>query len=96
MYYICDQHSQSYKRGGLSQGWSLKRGTTVVRFHICIVLFIKNWTTNSGQTGSQLTDIQMYTVRTIGNNKYVIKLHNDIGSLKIVLRARITYFRNIK
>ena len=28
--HICDQESWSYKRGGLLQGWSLKRGTTVL------------------------------------------------------------------
>ena len=27
--HICDQQNRSYKRGGPSQGWSLKRGTTV-------------------------------------------------------------------
>ena len=27
--YICNQKDRSYKRGGLSRGWSLKRGTTV-------------------------------------------------------------------
>ena len=27
--YICGKQSQSYKRGGLSRGWFLRRGTTV-------------------------------------------------------------------
>ena len=29
-YYICDQQRWSYERGGISRGWSLKGGATVL------------------------------------------------------------------
>ena len=47
--YTCDQQSLSDKRGGLSQGWSLKGGTTVhtyvqtliERVSTCLVQYIR-------------------------------------------------------
>ena len=73
------------------------------RFDTCIactVLFIKNWTTNGGQTGGQSTDVHrtVADVRRTDDRPIIITsfLRIDIGSPESVSRARMAYFRNVK
>ena len=64
------------------------------------VLFIKNWTTNGGQTGGQSTDVHrtVADVRRTDDRPIIITsfLRIDIGSPESVSRARMAYFRNVK
>ena len=66
----------------------------------CTVLFIKNWTTNGGQTGGQSTDVHrtVADVRRTDDRPIIITsfLRIDIGSPESVSRARMAYFRNVK
>ena len=67
---------------------------------VCTVLFIKNWTTNGGQTGGQSTDVHrtVADVRRTDDMPIIITsfLRIDIGSPESVSRARMAYFRNVK
>ena len=67
---------------------------------VCTVLFIKNWTTNGGQTGGQSTDVHrtVADVRRTDDRPIIITsfLRIDIGLPESVSRARMAYFRNVK
>ena len=69
---------------------------TYVCMYVCTVLFIKNWTTNGGQS----TDVHrtVADVRRTDDRPIIITsfLRIDIGSPESVSRARMAYFRNVK